>query len=117
MDKRLSEYLHAIGADESTLDGWTVSEAFRGGESVGFVMVNGTEIHVLPLAEKKAMSRRNILEFLEPIFAEHGYATTRVPITVTDHRLRDKLGFRETWRDEQFIYFAATELPFKRETT
>lgn len=77
-------------------------------------MTRGAEIHILPLAEKKAMSRRNILEALEPIFNEYGYATTRVPIGTKDHKLREHLGFKETWRDERFIYFTATQLPYQR---
>lgn len=114
MDPRVVAYMKSIDADPASLDGWVVSEAFRDGEPVGFVAVNGTEIHILPTAERRAMTRRNILQFLEPIFAAHGYATTRVPIDTTDHRLREHLGFRETWRDERFIYFAATKLPYQR---
>jgi hypothetical protein len=33
---------------------------------------------------------------------------------VTDHKLREHLGFIETWRDDQFTYWALTELPFQR---
>lgn len=114
---RLSQYLHSIGCGEASLDGWTVSIAKRAGMDVAIVATHGPEIHILPFEHGKAMSRRNIAEFLNPLIDEYGYASTRVPIAEEDHRLRVKLGFVMTWEDEQFTYWTVTEHPFKRKTT
>ena len=68
----------------------------------------------MPARMPAAMSRRNTLQFIRPILDEHGFVTTRVPRSETDHKLRTRLGFTETWADDNFTYFALTELPFER---
>lgn len=114
MDARLVDYLATLRADPEALDGWTVATAQRAGVDVAFVITRGTEIHMLSLVGPRAMSRRNILEHLAPILEEHGYATTRVPITETDHRLRLALGFEQTWADENYTYWALTTRPYQK---
>jgi hypothetical protein len=114
MDPRLAQYLQSLRADPSALDGWTITTAQRAGEDVGFVITKGPEIHILPTAEKKAMSRRNILEFVKPLLEQYGYVTTRVPIAETNHRLRVALGFEYTWSDAMFSYWALTKIPYER---
>lgn len=106
-----AEYLASIGVDAA---GWEVREAFMGGEVVGFTMVRGPEIHIHSTRPGRALSRKNVREALAPVLAEHGYVTTRVPISETDHRLRHVLGFTQTWADDQFTYWALTELPFQK---
>lgn len=113
-DPRLVAYLATIGVDEGALKGWKVKKAYRSDEMVGFVLTKGTEIHILPLV-KRAMSRRNIRELLAPLMNRYGYATTRVPIEITDHKLRLALGFAEAWRDHQFSYWVITDLPYSKE--
>lgn len=115
MDQRLLDYLASLGAAPAALDGWAVHVAQRAGEDVAFVITRGPEIHMLSLVGKRAMSRRNIAQFLHPIVREHGYATTRVPVTETDHRLREALGFVQTWADEHYTYWALTALPYERQ--
>ena len=66
------------------------------------------------LDDAPGMTRKNVLAALRPIMDEFGMITTRVPITETDHKLRDVLGFKQTWADERFTYFAMTELPWSR---
>ena len=115
MDQRLTSYLASLGATPEALDGWCVATAQRAGEDVAFVITKGSEIHMLSIVGKRAMSRRNIAQFLHPIVREHGYATTRVPLAETDHRLRLALGFRQTWADENYTYWALTALPYERQ--
>lgn len=115
MDPRLIDYLAGLGASPDALDGWTVHTAQRAGEDVAFVLTKGPEIHMLSLVGPRAMSRRNIAQFLGPILAEHGYATTRVPAAETDHRLRLALGFVQSWADENYTYWALTALPYQRQ--
>lgn len=114
MDERAAEYLEGLGLSPSELDGWTVEVAQRAGRDVGVVAMLGSEIHIVSIDPRRAMTRKNTLQFLEPIFAEFGYATTRVPLDITDHKLREVLGFTETWRDDKFTYWAMTALPFQR---
>lgn len=116
MDARLVDYLASLGATPDALDGWQVATAQRAGVDVAFVITRGAEIHMLSLVGPRAMSRRNILEHLGPILEEHGYATTRVPIREQDHRLREALGFVQTWQDHQYTYWALTVRPYQKGT-
>jgi hypothetical protein len=115
MDQRLIDYLASLGASPSALDGWTVHTAQRADVDVAFVITRGPEIHMLSLVGPRAMSRRNIAAFLYPILEEHGYATTRVPLSETDHRLRLALGFSQQWADENYTYWALTKRPYDRQ--
>lgn len=114
MDKRLADYLALLGADPAALDGWTIRAAQRDGEPVGFTISNGPEVHILPLVEGKSLSRRNIIEFIEPILDQFGYVTTRVPIAETEHRLRTALGFVSSWSDDTYSYWCMTRLRYAR---
>lgn len=117
-DKLIDQYLATLDIDlngaKANLAGWDVSIAQRNGKDVAIVIVKNCEIHFVSLDERKAMSRKNTLEFITPIFEKYGYVTTRVPSHTTDHRLREHLGFTETWRDDNYIYFVLTELPFTK---
>lgn len=110
-----------FGVDEedalALVKDWDVTEATRNGESVAIVMVSGTEIHfaIYPGKEKKALSRANIRAYLAPILDKYGMATTRVPVSETNHKLREHLGFHWTWSDGVYNYFALTELPYRKE--
>lgn len=94
--------------------GWTLSQAFRAGRHVANVFSKGSEIHLEILDARRAMTRKNTLEFLKPIFDEYGYVTTRVPLDETEHRLRDVLGFKYMWSDNEYSYWCLTELPFQK---
>lgn len=116
MDQRLVDYLATVGVSEDALAGWDVTEAFRAGQPVGFVISRGTEIHfhIFDLSKRAALSRRNIIAFVKPILDEYSFCTTRVPIAVTDHAFRERLGFKQTWRDSEYTYWSLTELPYER---
>lgn len=114
MDARLVAYLESLGAPQDALDGWSIRTAQRAGEDVAFVITRGPEIHMLSIADRRAMSRRNIAEFISPLLDRFGYCTTRVPLAETDHRLRDALGFVRTWSDEHFSYWVMTESPYQK---
>jgi len=112
VDKRLMQYLASLGADPTSLVGWTVHTAQRDGEDVGFVITRGPEIHCLPLVEGKSLTRRNIIGHIAPLLEKFCYVTTRVPIAETDHRLRTALGFEQTWADADCTYWALTRLKY-----
>jgi hypothetical protein len=116
MDPRLVDYLASIGAPADSLEGWTVCVAQRAGVDVAFVITRGPEIHMLSIAERRAMSRRNIAQFVAPLLDKFGYCTTRVPLSETDHRLREALGFSRTWSDDHFSYWVLMRLPYQKGT-
>lgn len=105
------DYLRAIGVDPT---GWDVRYAKRAGVVVGLVMTKGCEVHIHSMRPREALSRKNIRDFLGPLLERHGYVTTRVPRNVIDHRLREHLGFVQTWADDRFTYWALTELPYSK---
>jgi hypothetical protein len=117
MDKRLAAYLRTLGADPSCLDGWTIQTAQRAGVDVGFVITRGPELHMLSISERRAMSRRNIIDAIAPVLDKFGYVTTRVPVTETNHKLRLALGFVRSWSDANYSFWVATELPYQKGTT
>lgn len=97
-------------------EGWKVVTATRCGEDVAKVYTRGPEIHIETLVQGRALTRKNIIEHLKPLIEEFGYATTRVPISETDHKLRTHLGFAHTWDDDKFSYWALTAIPYTKET-
>jgi hypothetical protein len=113
MDARLVAYLGTLGTGPEALDGWTIQVAQRDGRDVGFFIHRGTEVHMLAL-EPGAMSRKNILDHLTPVFEQYGFCTTRVPLAEKDHKLRRILGFAPLWADHECTYWAMTKLPFTR---
>lgn len=114
MHHLVSKYLTDLELPPDALDGWVCSIATRAGKDVALTIVRGCEIHFCSLTERPAVSRKNVREAMQPVLAEFGYVTTRVPIAITDHRLREKLGFSFTWADHDFNYFSATALPFEK---
>jgi hypothetical protein len=115
---KLSTYLKSVGLPGSEpllrKAGWDVQVAQRDGKDCAVVISKGTEIHFVSLRHKHAMTRKNTLAFLEPIFAEWKFVTTKVPIAETDHRLREILGFRYQWRCADYTYWALFQLPFQK---
>lgn len=112
-DPRAVEYLieHDLG---DFVAEWEVSFAQRAGEDVAIVATRGPEIHFFSMVPGRAMSRKNTLEFLQPLYEKFGYVTTRVPLEETCHKLRQVLGFEYMWSDDNFSYWCMTELPFSK---
>lgn len=114
MDQRLVDYLATLGAEPSALDGWTIHTAQRAGVDCAFVITKGPEIHFVSLVGPRAMSRRNIAEFVCPLIESYGFCTTRVPLSETDHKLRLALGFVKTWECTQYSYWMLTHCPYQK---
>lgn len=112
-DPRAIAYLEANGLGDFARE-WDVCFAQRNGEDVAIVVTRGCEIHFFSLTPGRAMSRKNTLEFLKPLYDAWGYVTTRVPLEETCHKLREKLGFSYMWSDDLFSYWCMTELPFAK---
>lgn len=78
------------------------------------MLTNGSEMHIAPMDKGESLSRRNIHQFIVPMLEEFGYVTTRTLPDDTDYSWLVRVGFKQTWKDERFVYWALTELPFQR---
>lgn len=92
--------------------GWEIVTSACGGCTAA---VKGTEIHV-EFGPGLRFTRASVREFLAPLLAREGLLTTRTEHEDQRHRLFViRLGFRKTWSDDQYDYYAMTELPFGKE--
>lgn len=102
-------------ASKAKADGWEVFEHFSSaGLMDGAAVLKGTEFHC-QLSDGFRMSRKDMREFLRPLFERHGFLTTRVVHEdVANQRFNRAFGFEKTWSDERFHYYILTALPFER---
>jgi hypothetical protein len=100
-----------------SLEDWDVIPVQADGQHAATVVAKGTEIHIAVVeGYKPKSSQRGVIRgFLKPLFDQHEFLTTRVP----HHRLAQKkfvqrVGFKPTWKDENFEYYMLTSMPFER---
>lgn len=99
-------------AQAKTLPGWEVFEHYQQGALAGFAILKGTEFHCQLFPGFK-LRRKEMREFLRPLFERHGHLTTRVAHgDLANQRFNKVFGFERTWSDDQFHYFLMAELPF-----
>jgi hypothetical protein len=99
------------------LVGWVQRTAERDGKPVALILTKNFEIHLVPLVEKgMMMSRKNIIETVTRLLKQHGLVMTRYPIQAQQDELKlvQKLGFKKSWQDQQFSYWALDHLPFQK---
>jgi hypothetical protein len=99
------------------LEDWDLIPVEADGQHAATVIAKGTEIHIAVVEgyRPKSSQRRVINGFLKPLFERHEFLTTRVP----HHRLKQKkfvqrVGFKPTWKDENFEYYMLASMPFER---
>lgn len=99
------------------LEDWDLIPVEVDGIHAATVIAKGTEIHIATVEgyRPKSSQRRVIHGFLKPLFDRHGFITTRV----LHHRLKQKkfvqrVGFKPTWKDENFEYYMLASMPFER---
>ena len=99
------------------LEDWELIPVEADGQHAATVIAKGTEIHIAVVEgyRPKSSQRRVIHGFLKPLFDRHAFLTTRVP----HHRLKQKkfvqrVGFKPTWKDENFEYYMLASMPFER---
>lgn len=96
----------------SVLSEWELVPHFQDGVFAGIGLMRGSEFHCLVLPTFK-LRRKEMREFLRPLFERHGMLTTRVEHSdAANQRFNKAFGFKKTWSDAQFNYFIMTELPF-----
>jgi len=99
---------------EKTLVGWDVSPINIGGEDIGVMMRQGTEIHICIPKEKALKHARQIIKkCLVENIQKYGYLTT---ISLKDSgvtRFLERLGFCKTNEDEAFISYRLDTIKIK----
>ena len=105
---------------EAVFEGWERVDLPLHGAPFLAILRKGTEIHAVlaPEWRKRIIPKGFVTEAISGLL-EHagGMLTTRV---LRDARKQlyfvRRLGFRHTWSDEKFHYFALTSAPFGRAT-
>lgn len=88
-------------------------------QHVGTVITKGCEVHIALVDgyRPKASKRRIIKQFLQPLFDEHGYVTTRIMHSrLNEKKFVERVGFTPAWKDENFQYYFLGVMPFERKT-
>lgn len=96
---------------------WDALPLVIAGQHVATAVVKGTEIHfaLVPGKRPPGSARGAVRAFLSPLLDKHGFLTTRVQHHRLDQkRFVERVGFRPTWRDDQFDYYLLGALPFTR---
>lgn len=94
------------------LPDWEMFEHYQNSELAGFAVLKGAEFHC-ELFPGFKLRRKEMREFLRPLFERAGFLTTRVAHEdVANQRFNKAFGFERTWSDDKFHYFVMAELPF-----
>lgn len=99
------------------LEDWEAIPVEADGRHAATVIAKGTEIHIAVTEGYKpqACQRRVIKGFLKPLFDRHGFLTTRIPHhRLAQKRFVERVGFKPTWKDENFEYYILAGMPFER---
>lgn len=99
------------------LKDWDVTPVEMDGQHAVTVIAKGSEIHLAVVSgyKPRACQRRAIKGFLKPLFERYGFITTRVPHhRLVQKRFVERVGFKPTWKDENFEYYLLASMPFER---
>lgn len=102
---------------ERRMRAWDLTPLMSRGEHIGTIASRGTEVHVaLKEGYRPASScRGTVREALAPLFDRYGFLTTRLQYS---HRKEkafiERVGFKATWRDDQFEFYMLGTMPFER---
>lgn len=97
---------------EATVRDWEVIPCIQDETLGGIALMRGTEFHCIVLPNFK-LRRKEMREFLRPLFERHGMLTTKLKHADTaNERFNRAFGFKRTWSDSKYHYFMMTELPF-----
>jgi hypothetical protein len=99
------------------LDGWTIVPALHNGRVIGVGVMAGCEIHFVMKPEYRhaALLRGVARTFIAKLFEKHEFLTTRAALAdMINQRFVTRFGFKETERDERFVYYVLNGLPFSR---
>lgn len=111
------ELLAPLGLPVESLEGWEPVPLMLDGEHAGTLIVKGMEVHFAFTSRPRICVRRIGRQMLAPVLDRYGMLTTRVPRGMAGARkFVQRVGFKFTWRDNDFDYFMLTTLPWERKT-
>jgi hypothetical protein len=94
---------------------WDVVPLMHADEHIATAVIKGTEIHFAAVQRPKGSCRGMVRAFLQPLLEERSYLTTRVRFERNEQmKFVQRVGFKPTWKDQQFQYFLLGDLPFTR---
>lgn len=99
------------------LEDWSVISVEADGQHAATVIAKGSEVHIAVAVgyKPKACQRRAIKSFLQPLFNQYGFVTTRIPHhRLAQKRFVERVGFKPTWKDDNFEYYLLASMPFER---
>lgn len=102
------------GAAESLRAEWSFHAYTNEGEVRAIAAMAGSEIHfaVAPQWRGRVIARQRARDFLAPLFAKHGFLTTRSEPDEKNRDFLERIGFLFTWNDGRFDHYMMHELPF-----
>jgi hypothetical protein len=99
----------------SGLDGWDLEPVFIDGQLAILTMAKGPAFHFHSFGTGRSLTRKMICDYLRPIIAEHGYATTKTPKhDERQNRFNLLFGFSLTHEDEYDRHYRIEALPRSR---
>jgi len=109
------ELLAPINLPAEILDGWEPVPMVLAGKHAGTLIVKGMEVHFALIERPTGSVKKAVREMLAPVFDRFGMLTTRVPRAMGKHkRFVERLGFKQTWKDNEFEYYLLSALPWER---
>src|SRR5690348_6632398 len=94
-----------------TLRDWELDTVEVGGKPAFITAKRGPEFHFQSLDPGNIISRTMIREFLRPIIAAHGYATTRTPKDdIRQQRFNERYGFLMTAADDEYVTYSIRQV-------
>lgn len=102
---------------ENLRGGWTIHPLAINGIEVAAACMSGSEIHFAAAPEwrHRVIARHRTRNFLAPLFAIHGFLTTRSAPNNPHHRFLERMGFALTWNDGVYDHYFMHELPFGKQ--
>jgi hypothetical protein len=98
--------------------GWEIHYHEEAGERAAAGLLKGTEVHfiVAPEWRRRLIRRDNAKAFLSALLRDcGGMLTTRILLdSAGPAAFVDRIGFKKTWSDGTFNYFALCAPPFQR---
>jgi RimJ/RimL family protein N-acetyltransferase len=98
-------------------EGWSTVDVIRQGEVVGFFCTKDNEIHCWRDESHKGrwITRQDLERLTAPLFARFGHIKTSVRLeNRAGHHFVSRLGFIETGRDDNLVFYKCERLKHAR---
>lgn len=105
-ESKKSLYFTTREAFAKSLDDYDLSPMYQDGKMYAVVVSKGPEFHFMVMGEKWTLNKEILEEYPGSLIRRFGYAETFTPVEdERQHRFNKRLGFVETRRDENNVYY------------